>query len=122
MDYFQLHPSFSGDNKVIIATCVVTDRAKGKWVKFAKQQLALGKYVYLTGCAAFERGTAMDYEAFFMLYPSLRQYEEHLFLLGEDPATYDENLQVAEYELNKEMEFEEKLLSSVSDKSIPSTL
>lgn len=44
----------------------------------------------------------MDYEKFFNLYPSLAPHKESLFLLGEDPDAYQEDLQVAAYDLNRE--------------------
>ena len=55
MEYFELHPSFAQGDKCIIATCVVTDRAKAKRVKSAKKRLKTGQFVYLTGCGAFEK-------------------------------------------------------------------
>lgn len=69
-----------------MATCVVTDRAKSKRVKAAKKELKNGKQLFLTGCGAFEKGEAMDYEKFWGIYPELVPYKEHITLLGEDPA------------------------------------
>jgi len=85
-----------------VATCVVTDRAKKKWVKEVSKMLREGTQVFLTGCGAFERGRAMDYDAFFEVYPELEKFRENLVLLGEDPEQYDEHLNVADYELNRE--------------------
>lgn len=55
----------------LMATCVVTDRAKSKRVRAARVKLQQGKQLFVTGCGAFEKGEAMDYEQFFRLYPEL---------------------------------------------------
>ena len=65
--------------------------------------LKAGEHVYLTWCGAFEKGEAMDYDAFFALYPSLQERKEQLTLLGEDPSLQTDLWPVGEYELNKEI-------------------
>ncbi len=72
-------------NPLIIATCVVTDRAKAKWIKIAKQALKQWKKVYLTGCGAFDRGTKITEEKFYKTYPDLVEYQDNIVLLGEEP-------------------------------------
>lgn len=95
---------FDETNAHLMATCVVTDRAKWKWVKAAKKLLKQWKDVYLTWCGAFEKWEAMDYEKFYGIYPSLRQWHKQLTLLGEDPAQQTDLWTIWEYELNREME------------------
>lgn len=101
LSYFSQHKADT-TNTVLVATCVVTDRAKAKWVKDVLQKLRAWKFVYLTGCGAFDKWDAMDYERFWSLYPSLRRYHDKLFLLWEDPQTYHEHLDIGSYELNQE--------------------
>jgi len=45
--YWHLGPK-AKSNEVLVATCVVTDRAKKKWIKEVKKYLEEGKRVYLT--------------------------------------------------------------------------
>lgn len=47
LNYFSSTQKTNKDN-FIIATCVVTDRAKAKFIKETKQQIKNNKLVYLT--------------------------------------------------------------------------
>lgn len=101
MKYFEHHGIDSND--VIIASCVVTDRAKKKWVKsilkkvkilsssFSRQQGKIKK-IYLTGCGSLDQGKKMDEEKFYHLYPELAPYRDQIVLLGESPDSYDYSL------------------------------
>lgn len=102
LSYFRQR-QFDTANSHLMATCVVTDRAKTKRIKAALNQLTSGKDLFLTWCGAFEKGEAMDYEKFFALYPKLLPYREQVTLLGEDPYIQTDLGQVGEYELNKEL-------------------
>ena len=73
------------DDIFLVATCVVTDRAKSKWVKEILDHLHQDKRVYIAGCGSMNRGEAMDRSVFFGLYPELFPYEEKIVLLAEDP-------------------------------------
>ncbi len=73
------------NSPLIIATCVVTDRAKSKRIKTAKQALKQWRKVYLTGCGAFDRGKKITEDKFYRAYPDLLQYQNHIILLWEDP-------------------------------------
>ncbi len=53
LNYFSNNKNIT-DSDYIIATCVVTDKAKSKFIKETKQQIANQKHVYLTGCAVFD--------------------------------------------------------------------
>lgn len=99
---------FDQENTLLMATCVVTDRAKSKRVKAAKKELIKWKELFLTWCGAFEKGEAMDYEKFWSIYPELVPYKDHITLLGEDPALQTDLWPIGEYELNQEKTFELK--------------
>lgn len=99
--------SYFSKNNHLVATCVVTDRAKSKRVKEVRKLLQSWKKVFLTWCGAFEKWEAMDYESFFCIYPSLEQRKDSLFLLGEDPENQTDTTWLSEYDLNKEIWIEE---------------
>lgn len=87
MNYFSNHESIS--NSCIIATCVVTDRAKDKFIKETLIQLTEWKHVYLTWCAVFDEWKKMDEEKFYSIYPQLAEYSENVTLLSEEPDRDD---------------------------------
>ena len=75
---------------IFIASCVVTDNAKRKWIKFVKdtfKNLEWDKKVFISGCWAFKDWRAQ--EDFFNLYPELNQYSEKIVILWEDPDEVD---------------------------------
>ena len=74
------------DDIFLVATCVVTDRAKSKRVKEILDQLHQDKRVYIAGCGSITKGEATDRDLFFQNYPELAPYEEKILLLAEDPA------------------------------------
>ncbi len=69
-----------------VASCVVTDSAKRKWVRFVKKELQNisenGK-IYISGCGAFKDGKAQD--NFFILYPELAGFQDKIEVLDEEP-------------------------------------
>lgn len=80
-----------------VASCVVTDSAKRKWIRFVKQELKHideGEKIYISGCGAFKDGEAQD--DFFDIYPELAFARESIEVLGEDPEadskTHKKNL------------------------------
>lgn len=79
---------------VFIASCVVTDKAKRKWVKFVKEVVNNEGFnknedkIFITWCWAFK-----DWEAqgnFFDLYPDLKVYDNFIEILWEDPDINNE--------------------------------
>ena len=73
---------------VFIASCVVTDNAKRKWIKFIKdifknEELKTDENVYISWCWAFKNWEAQD--DFFELYPELLEYNSRIEVLWEDP-------------------------------------
>ena len=87
MNYFSNHESIP--NSCIIATCVVTDRAKDKFLKETMIQLSEWKHVYLTWCAVFDEWKKMDGEKFYSIYPQLAEYRDQITLLSEEPERDD---------------------------------
>ena len=87
LNYFSNHDSIS--NSCIIATCVVTDRAKDKFLKETMIQLAQWRHVYLTWCAVFDEWKKMDDEKFYSIYPQLVEYRDKITLLSEEPERDD---------------------------------
>lgn len=79
----------SNNNDYIIATCVVTDKAKSKFIKETKQQLQNQKRVYLTWCAVFDKWQKMDENKFYKIYPQLSEFKNNITLLWEEPNRDD---------------------------------
>ena len=69
-----------------VASCVVTDNAKRKWVRFVKKELESiswnGK-IYISGCGAFKDGKAQT--DFFEIYPDLAFGKDKIEILDEAP-------------------------------------
>ncbi|MFO0764267.1 MAG: radical SAM protein [Candidatus Gracilibacteria bacterium] len=71
---------------IFIASCVVTDKAKSKWLKYALRELKNLKQdekVYLSGCGTMQGGEVDP--RFYEIYSELLPYREGLELLPEDP-------------------------------------
>ncbi len=87
LNYFSDHESI--ENSCIIATCVVTDSAKSKFIKETLNQLSEWKHVYLTWCAVFDEWKKMDEDKFYSVYPQLAEYRNSITLLSEEPDRND---------------------------------
>lgn len=87
-------------NGIFVASCVVTDNAKRKWLKFVKDiaksetfttplTIPLNKgglnapKIYISGCWAFKSGEAQ--QDFFEIYPELEQLKWKIEILWEKP-------------------------------------
>lgn len=69
-----------------MASCVVTDQAKSRWLKFALtaiKKLKTGEKLYITGCGTFRNGEVDP--AFFDQYSELLPYKNQIVLLPEEP-------------------------------------
>ncbi len=85
------HPYLQDKDGYFIASCVVTDKAKSKWVKHALQileKLPKEQKLYLSGCGNIRNGVVDS--KFFEIYHELIPYREKIELLPEDP---DDNIQ-----------------------------
>ena len=71
---------------IFVASCVVTDKAKRKWIRFVKSEsksLEAGEKIYISWCGAFKDWKAQD--DFFQLYPELDTLKNQIEVLDEDP-------------------------------------
>jgi len=71
---------------VFVASCVVTDSAKKKWIKFIKQEIPHLKdteKIYISGCGAFENGK--ERTDFFSIYSDLSDFQDKIEILWENP-------------------------------------
>ena len=73
---------------IFVASCVVTDQAKRKWIKFIKdlfknEEVKDNENVFISWCWAFKDWRAQD--NFFELYPELEQFRDRIEILWEDP-------------------------------------
>ena len=78
------------ENWIFVASCVVTDNAKRKWIKFVKdtfKTLEDNKNMFISGCWAFKDWRAQ--EDFFELYPELSTFKDKIIILWEDPDEVD---------------------------------
>ncbi|MDD2892087.1 MAG: radical SAM protein [Candidatus Gracilibacteria bacterium] len=87
-------PILSGKEGVFISSCVVTDKAKSKWVRFAKQKLKTlkkGEKIYLSGCGSLKEGD-IDGD-FYTIYPELIEFRDQIELLPEDPEDVKQEIE-----------------------------
>lgn len=71
---------------IFIASCVVTDKAKRKWIKFVISEISKLKdweKIYLSWCGAFDK--AEKDNNFYSKYPELEVHKNNIELLAEDP-------------------------------------
>ena len=73
------------DDIFLVATCVVTDRAKMKWVKEIIEKAKEGKRIFIAWCWSITWWKATKREDFFNFYPDLKPYDSQITLLPEDP-------------------------------------
>ena len=82
-----LNSDYLSDKKgIFIASCVVTDNAKRKWIKFIKdtgKEIPETHKMYISGCGAFTDGKAQT--DFFEIYPQLEYLKDRIEVLDEIP-------------------------------------
>lgn len=86
--YFEQNKQDISDD-LMIATCVVTDRAKNKWLKEVRLALESWQKVYITWCGVFDKWKKMDDEEFYTIYPELSGFQNMIKLLWEEPGRVD---------------------------------
>lgn len=90
-----LSSSYLQDKKgVFVASCVVTDNAKKKWIKFVKdtaKNLTDNEKIYISWCGAFTKGEAQD--DFFDVYPEIESLRGKIEILGEKPEELKKEIQ-----------------------------
>lgn len=85
LDFF--HQNWDNlDDTLLIATCVVTDRAKNKRVREVKHAIDQWLKVTLTWCGTFSRWNLATNSEFYSIYPELKKYSDKITLLPESPA------------------------------------
>ncbi len=73
------------NNTLLIAVCVVTDRAKNKRVREVKHAIQQWLNVAITWCGSFSRWNLVSELEFYSIYPELKQYSDKITLLPESP-------------------------------------
>ena len=71
---------------LFVASCVVTDSAKKKWLKFVKQELSNLKEnekIFISWCGAFENWK--ENKEFFKVYEELSSFKDKIEVLWETP-------------------------------------
>ena len=85
LDYF--HQNWNKlDDTLLIATCVVTDRAKNKRVREVKYAIKNWLSVAITWCGSFSRWNLIQESEFYLIYPELKEYSNKIILLPESPS------------------------------------
>lgn len=85
LDYFHQNGN-NLDDTLLIATCVVTDRAKNKWVREVKHAIQQELKVAITWCGSFSRWNLASESEFYSIYPELKQHSDKITLLPESPS------------------------------------
>lgn len=72
---------------VFVASCVVTDKAKSKWIKFVKDSIRnfenKNDKVFLSGCGPIKKWKLNS--DFYKVYPELQEFKDKIKLLEEEP-------------------------------------
>ena len=101
-------------NGIFVASCVVTDNAKRKWIKFVKDEVKkLDWYekIFISWCWAFKKWEAQD--DFFEIYPELKEFEWKIVILWEKPEELkleiDNQTKKEEKKETKKLDLKDKL-------------
>jgi len=83
-----LNTSFFDDKKwIFVNSCIVTDKAKSKWIKFIKDSIVSFQFpeekLYLSGCWPIRKWKLIA--NFYEIYPELSKFQNRIVLLWEDP-------------------------------------
>ena len=85
LDFF--HQNWNNlEDTLLLATCVVTDRAKNKRVREVKHAINQWLNVAITGCGSFSRWDLVSQSDFYSIYPELKKYSDNINLLPESPS------------------------------------
>lgn len=83
-----LNTNYFDDKKwIFINSCIVTDKAKSKWIKFIKDSIwgfwNEDERVYLSWCWPIRKWELV--ENFYEIYPELTEFQNKIILIWEDP-------------------------------------
>lgn len=109
------HSYLSDKSGYFIASCVVTDKAKNKWLKHALKiipTLKDGQKLYLSGCGNIRNGVVDP--KFYEIYSELARFKDKIKILPEDPADFA----VSEAERKKQMQTKIRSLKKIGGKSL----
>ena len=84
LSYFDETKKLS-DSDFLISSCVVTDKAKSKWIREALKAIKNGFNVYITWCWSLNGGNVVDSNTFYENYPELNLFSDKIFLIWESP-------------------------------------
>lgn len=88
---------------IFVASCVVTDKAKRKWIKFVKDTAKNIEdnwdKIFISWCWAFKRWDAQD--DFFEVYPELKSLEWKIEILDEKPSELKKEVKDSKEERTK---------------------
>ena len=105
------------ENGMFIASCVVTDNAKRKWIKFVKdsfKEFSSEKKMFISGCWAFKDWRAQ--EDFFELYPELDEFKWRIVILWEDPNEVDTSLSSEKTQTVKQKQLSKAKIQNLGSK------
>lgn len=98
-----------------VASCVVTDSAKRKWVRFVKKEvenISENGKIYISGCGAFKDGKAQD--DFFEIYPDLEIFQDKIEVLDEAPSEDSKKVSLRNTEKTEKKETQKIDLSKLN--------
>ncbi len=107
---------FEWKKGIFIASCVVTDKAKKKWVKFvidSIKKLEKEEKIYLSWCGSLDKWKVLT--TFYEVYKELAPYKDKIEVLPEEPKLVKNIMSYwanAEYPLNTENEKKQSLRDS----------
>ena len=110
-----VHPHLSDKKGYFIASCVVTDKAKAKWVKHAKRkipELKKDEKLYLSGCGNIRDGVVDP--RFFEIYSELIDHRDQIEILPEDP----DDFRVTQEERKQMMQTKIRSLRKIAGKEL----
>ena len=84
LDFFHKNGNDLHDT-LLIATCVVTDRAKNKGVREVKHAINQWLKVAITWCWSLSRWNPASESDFYSIYPELKEFSNKISLLPESP-------------------------------------
>ena len=93
LDYFYKNWN-NLDDTLLVATCVVTDRAKNKRVREVKHAIEQWFKAAITWCGTFSRWDLAPESEFYSIYPELKKYSDKIQLLPESPSKNWFNYQI----------------------------
>ena len=85
LNHFEKNNKLS-KNDFLISSCVVTDKAKSKWIKEAIKAIESWNMVYITWCWSLQLWKVVWLSNFYKTYPELESYKEYIKLLWEAPV------------------------------------